>query len=211
MVETGVDPVTPRFSGRNDRTLAESGGIARNPVETKHQVDGLVRSRALSPGTLWKTPDADKKRTSNGASCPSAPALDRCPRQSRRRTDISSHQRACSRRSAAGSGRSRTVIMRYAISGRTSHSSPAMRRERESFATGLSIGSRLVATERYVPIFSVVRGGGLRAICALMGLRPVRWSRDTLRVGLVSRSGVIALVRFSLARRQVAYPTHRLA
>ena len=108
MVERGVDPRTPRFSGRNEGISAESGGIARNPVETKHQVDGLVRSRALSPGTLWKTPDADKKRTSNGASCPSAPALDRCPRQSRRRTDISSHQRACSRRSAAGSGRSRT-------------------------------------------------------------------------------------------------------
>jgi hypothetical protein len=41
--------------------------------------------------------------------------------------------------------------MRYRVAGQRSHTSPAMRREREPFAKGLSIGSRFAATERYVP------------------------------------------------------------
>jgi hypothetical protein len=67
VVETGVDPVTPRFSGRNEGISAESGGNPRRLLETKHQVDRLLRSRAPSPGRRWKIPDADKKRTSNAA------------------------------------------------------------------------------------------------------------------------------------------------
>ncbi len=65
VVERGVDPRTPRFSGRIEGIPVESCGIRRRVLETKHQVDRLLRTRAASPGMLWKIPDADKKRTSS--------------------------------------------------------------------------------------------------------------------------------------------------
>jgi len=46
----------------------------------------------------------------------------------------------------------RAVIMRYSIDDLTSHTSPAMQRGDVRYATGLSLGSGHVATERYVPL-----------------------------------------------------------
>jgi hypothetical protein len=42
--------------------------------------------------------------------------------------------------------------MRYPTEGGTSHSSSGVQRRDKRYATGLSLGSWLIATERYVPI-----------------------------------------------------------
>ena len=91
VVETGVDPVTPRFSGRSPGISADFCGIARNLLETKHQVDGLSRSGALSSGTLWKILDADKKRTSSAFAVSSA----QHPTGSRRAHRLATFPRTC--------------------------------------------------------------------------------------------------------------------
>jgi hypothetical protein len=57
-------------------------------------------------------------------------------------------------------------IMRYPIGGLTSNTSPAVRRRRERFATGLSLGSAAHSTERYVPLSDGVIGpAARRAMC----------------------------------------------